>query len=306
MLSPMLSHMLALHRRRARTGGTPATLISPPPQAGLAGQDEHVERLEQVRRAAEFADLVTAFAQQYRDMGAGPAALEDPIQPPDLRPSPRVSARAADRWQMVTCLQTLGGLAGTIAGAIGAVDGGASWWYAGVAGTVAATGAVGAWWAEGAASQAWRRAQPLKPRLLLSRKDVVEAYTAYADTVPRLRALGVSEMVVAGIEEQSGYAVDLLHEAARLHTAGASASREADAVRDTLVAMTAHARAVLHLAERQHKEMVATAAADPLLLGRAPDLTALAALSHVMADEDIAVRGALSAAASAASRPART
>lgn len=287
-------------RRHAHQGRNGATTLPDSDSLAVSSSSvvhaDRAARAAQARREAEFASLVADFKAKHFATGHKTKGVVDPVQPPDTRPAPRWSEKTIDRWQAITAVWTIAASFGSIWPFTGAIAGETSWWLLAGTGTLAVTGAFGAWRVEVAHNRRRNLVRPLPKRNVTARGDVVKAYTAFMDTVPRLRAVDASEVVVAEIEAQAGYAIDLLHEAARLHKADASTSTEAEAVRDTIIAMAAHAQALAVLAERQHKALAATAAADPLLLNRAPDLSGFATLTRVIADEDSAARGALAAA----------
>ena len=245
---------------------------------------------ETVRREAEFKADVAGFEERYRAMGSIATQFDDPIQPLAETPAAGMSLKTIDRWMMVTCVQSISGMSAALFFAFTQ-----SLFLFSLTAVVAVTGFIGAWWAEKEHDRAHARLQPPKRRIVRVRKDVGTAYEDYIHTIARLRTVDASEVVVAGIEAQAGFAVDLLHESVRLHAAGASASVEAVAVRDTMLGLAANAMTLAQMAERQHREVTATAVADPLLLSRTPDVSGFAALSHIITDETQAAHMALTA-----------
>lgn len=261
------------------------------PLARLRSTTERVtERVTTIEREMEFRALVASNTRNYDAMTKA-GKFYDPLQtPPQWLP-----ARFSDRQFALVGGSSLGvGLAGVFTTLLAV--GMQALTLAGVAAIVAFLAiAVNIVTARFEEAERQRRA-PEPRRILLLPKAVGRAYDDYVATVARLRAVDASEAVVAGIEAQIGFAGELVHEAARFHAAGASASPEAQEVRDTMVDMAAHAVALAATAEEHHRAREAAAVADPLLLSRAPDRDDFLALSHHITDETAAARQALNAA----------
>ena len=113
---------------------------------------------------------------------------------------------------------------------------------------------------------------------------VAIAYHTLIEAPGRLRALGASETAVAAVEEQIGYAEELLLEASRLHGMDATQTTEGAAVAEIMYNLGARAQELVTMAEQRATTIAAASLTTGLLLDRAPDLggldSAVAELHH--------------------------
>lgn len=241
------------------------------------------------KREIEFRVRVADHRHNYHAL-SGIVSVDDPTQTQPSAPKPRLTQTQFTVVQGACIAMIFGGvlmlivagLAANLALSTAAIA-------VMVAGLLGGTSSAAVVEADG------RRCVPPPRATLRVPAAVGRAHDDYVGAVARLRAVNASEQVVAGVEAQVGYAGELLHEAARFHAAGASDSRQATVVRETLIDLAAHANALVAAAVEHHREVEVAALADPLLLDRAPDAGDFVALSHLIADESTAALAAIAA-----------